>query len=268
MYCSKCGNRIDDSALFCSFCGARVGAAADDGGSAFGAGKTVNEPRWNGTMPQENSGRVSVAYAEPDETYGTPARESGSFYGTASAENGSRVSGTGYEAGNGYSTMHTVCKVCNGAMEISADGKYLVCPYCGAKEIIIDPNALESERIKAYHDLEEQRIRSQEQIERERIKTQARLARQQRHQTFVNEFRDGQKVVYVRESNRSRKNRWIATGLSVCFGFAGIHRFYVGKIGTGILWMLTGGFFGIGWAVDSLKCLFGYFKDCEGKTLY
>ena len=268
MFCSQCGNRIDDNSVFCSACGARVGTAHDSSGRASGMGQTANRPLWNGNMPQENGGRVSTAYAEPDEPFNTPVRESGSFYGTASAENGSRVSGSGFEAGNGYSTMQTVCKVCNAAMEISADGKYLVCPYCGAKEIIIDPNALESERIKAYHDLEEQRIRSQEQIERERIKTQARLARQQRHQTFVNEFRDGQKVVYVRESNRSRKNRWIATGLSVCFGFAGIHRFYVGKIGTGILWMLTGGFFGIGWAVDSLKCLFGYFKDCEGKTLY
>ncbi|MEC7949291.1 MAG: NINE protein [Myxococcota bacterium] len=36
------------------------------------------------------------------------------------------------------------------------------------------------------------------------------------------------------------------------FGFTGAHRFYFGKRKTGLLWLLTGGLFGIGWLVDVL----------------
>ena len=40
---------------------------------------------------------------------------------------------------------------------------------------------------------------------------------------------------------------WI---LLTFLGFLGIHRFYLGKIGTGLLWLVTGGLFGIGWLYD------------------
>lgn len=33
-------------------------------------------------------------------------------------------------------------------------------------------------------------------------------------------------------------------------GVFGIHRMYLDKIGTGILWLFTGGLFGIGWLYD------------------
>lgn len=34
------------------------------------------------------------------------------------------------------------------------------------------------------------------------------------------------------------------------FGFLGAHRFYFGYKWTGLLWLLTGGLFGVGWIVD------------------
>lgn len=59
----------------------------------------------------------------------------------------------------------------------------------------------------------------------------------------------------------SDKSRTVALLLCVFVGGLGIHRFYVGKIGTGVLYLLTGGLFGIGWLVDLIMICVGSFKD-------
>lgn len=65
----------------------------------------------------------------------------------------------------------------------------------------------------------------------------------------------------------SDKNRLVALLLCFFLGYLGIHRFYVGKIGTGILWLLTAGIFGIGYVVDLILIIAGAFKDKDGLKL-
>ena len=48
---------------------------------------------------------------------------------------------------------------------------------------------------------------------------------------------------------------------------AGVHRFYVGKIGTGFLYAFTRGLYGIGWIVDLILILMGRFEDADGLPL-
>lgn len=42
----------------------------------------------------------------------------------------------------------------------------------------------------------------------------------------------------------------IAWILQTFGGILGLHRFYLGRVGSGLLWLFTGGLFGVGWAVD------------------
>lgn len=61
----------------------------------------------------------------------------------------------------------------------------------------------------------------------------------------------------------SNKSRLVAFLLCYIFGMFGAHRFYVGKKGTAILYILTFGLFGIGLLIDTLRIILGKFKDCE-----
>ena len=74
-----------------------------------------------------------------------------------------------------------------------------------------------------------------------------------------------QPVQYVeRYSDRSRV---LALVLCLLLGEFGVHRFYQGKIGTGILWLLSFGLFGFGWLVDLLTLVFGHPTDGQGRLM-
>ncbi len=56
--------------------------------------------------------------------------------------------------------------------------------------------------------------------------------------------------------NGCQKNKWVALLLCFFIGFLGAHRFYEGKVGSGILYLLTGGLLGIGVIIDFIILLF------------
>ena len=62
----------------------------------------------------------------------------------------------------------------------------------------------------------------------------------------------------------SKKSRTVALVLCIFLGGFGGHRFYAGKVGTGILWLFTLGLLGIGTFIDLIMIGVGSFKDKEG----
>lgn len=47
-----------------------------------------------------------------------------------------------------------------------------------------------------------------------------------------------------------RRKKWIAMLLCIFFGWLGAHRFYEGKIVSGVVWLFTFGCVGAGWLFD------------------
>jgi hypothetical protein len=62
----------------------------------------------------------------------------------------------------------------------------------------------------------------------------------------------------------SPKSRLVTMLLAFFLGVFGVHRFYVGKVGTGLAMLFTLGGLGIWWLADNIMILAGSFRDKEG----
>lgn len=65
----------------------------------------------------------------------------------------------------------------------------------------------------------------------------------------------------------SHKNKDTALLLCIFGGIFGLHQFYVGRIGKGLLYFCTCGLFMFGWVIDILKILLGSYTDKYGMPL-
>ena len=65
----------------------------------------------------------------------------------------------------------------------------------------------------------------------------------------------------------SDKSRLAVSLFAWFLGVFGVHRFYLGKIGTGLLMLFTAGGLGIWSLVDFIMAVAGVMKDKDGKLI-
>ena len=74
-------------------------------------------------------------------------------------------------------------------------------------------------------------------------------------------------TVKIKRSECSPKSRLITLLLCFFFGIFGVHRFYIKKIGAGILMIFTVGGCGIWALIDLCMIVFGAFADKNNKPV-
>lgn len=140
------------------------------------------------------------------------------------------------------------CPNCGAELGTDPTGRTAFCGYCGAKLMVDD----EVRHIQydnpedAGYRFEMGRIRAQ----REAAISVQRSAPAQPQQIIVNNYAVPAPVPAGR-----RKSKWTAFFLCLFFGCFGLHKFYEGKGGMGVLYFFTMGLFGIGCLVDLISLL-------------
>ena len=89
-----------------------------------------------------------------------------------------------------------------------------------------------------------------------------------RDRVITQEEFDLQKEKLLDSSTKTSSIDWLALFLLTFFvGVLGVHRFYVGKIGTGVLMLITLGGLGVWFLVDLLLVVTGQFTNKDGQKI-
>ena len=89
-----------------------------------------------------------------------------------------------------------------------------------------------------------------------------------RDKVITQEEFDSQKEKLLDSSTKTNSIDWLALFLLTFFvGVLGVHRFYVGKIGTGVLMLITLGGLGVWFLVDLLLVVTGQFTNKDGQKI-
>ena len=138
-----------------------------------------------------------------------------------------------------------ICPNCGAKLEIDGSMQRVFCQYCGTK-LIVDQEL----RHMKWDNAEEAGY----QFEKGRMKAQQEAQQQYKYD-------------YAERSVYSDKDRVTTLLLCVFLGVIGAHHFYAGRTGMGILYLFTGGLFGIGWLIDIILIASGSYKDSFGKYI-
>ena len=126
------------------------------------------------------------------------------------------------------------CSICGAPIE---NGK---CAYCGATVTQLNTNKQQYQ----------QQFQSQPQ-----------------HQIIINNTVTNSEINGRFMRLAGYRNKTVALILCIFLGFLGAHKFYVGKTGMGLIYLFTGGIFGIGWIIDIFLIMGGSFEDSNGLPL-
>jgi len=85
-------------------------------------------------------------------------------------------------------------------------------------------------------------------------------------QTVQGPYQPYQKHAYG-QVPASPLSRTVALILCLLFGFIGVHRFYSGSIGLGVLYLFTAGLWGIGTFIDFIVIVVGGYRDSNGRLI-
>lgn len=216
MYCHNCGAQIPDSAKFCTECGERVERVVNRSISPYN-----NNPLGGTLTVSRNSyGWNDGVPVEVwiDDTYGNSVREGETI-----------------------------------TIDLSA-GEYCVTLKQQGREI--------SSRLVEIHDGANEMITFTVPYPQQQSSSYSRSgsAPLSRSAPATNSYYQPpvqvtQQVVVHNTTNGREKNKWIAFLLCLFLGGIGAHKFYEGRVGQGILYLLTVGLFGIGWLIDTIILL-------------
>lgn len=137
----------------------------------------------------------------------------------------------------------------------SSNNVALIKDYSIESEINLETN-LKSESINQVNSL-----RTQKRIDNEITPS--------RKQTNLNAYKKkSEKSKKVSGSGNGGKLQIVALILCILLGLIGVHRFYLGYNGLGILYLLTLGLFGIGWLIDIILLIIPNGLTPKGKNNY
>ncbi len=195
------------------------------------------------------------------------------------------------------------CENCGAELEVDPDQPEVYCSYCGSQLLLDDKRIHITRRIVDEARLKEAEIRLKELEYRHELELKEHASRQEEKRAYmisaglfalalvvslaIEEIRpfsvfllifgciaftnmrrsDTKNVMKGVRYGVSDKSRIVALLLCFFLGIWGVHYFYVGKKGMGVVYIFTFGLFGIGILVDMIRIACGTFRDSYGLLL-